>query len=74
MRRGYWAMRCSHCTNFPFFRLARDAGVAYRKVLHLAEVIESGAMPSGLTASAPLVKLIEEAVMSEKARRMAAAR
>ena len=56
-------------TSFPFLKLAREAGVPYAKVLHIAEVIENGETPTGSTARDPLVKLIVSAVTVERWRR-----
>jgi hypothetical protein len=56
-------------TSFPYLKIARENGVPYAKVLHIAGVIEGGAIPSGPTASDPLVKLIVAAAKAEQARR-----
>jgi hypothetical protein len=56
-------------TSFPFLKIAREAGVPYAKVLHIADVIGSGAIPSGPTARDPLVLLIVKAVAAESERR-----
>lgn len=58
-------------TSFPFLKISRESGVPYGKVLHIAEVLGSGATPSGPTASDPLVVLISEAVAAERTRRAA---
>jgi hypothetical protein len=57
-------------TSFPFLKIARDSDVPYSKVLHIAEVIEGRAIPSGPTASDRLVLLIGEAVLNESKRRL----
>lgn len=53
-------------TTFPFLKIAREAGVSYRYVLFIAEMIESGEL--WLTTH-PLFALVDDAVLAERRRR-----
>jgi hypothetical protein len=56
-------------TSFPYLKIAREGGVPYAKVLHIVEVLETGATPSASPAPNPLVLVIQKAFEGERARR-----
>jgi hypothetical protein len=56
-------------TSFPYLKIAREAGVPYAKVLHIVEVLETGATPSANPPPDPLVLMVQKAFQAEQNRR-----